>query len=457
MLSRLPLENTIDEHPIDNIYVTQIDCMPISAEDIREATNNDPILNQVVKCLQNNKWPNNDRLLKPYYDKRNELVLQNGIVMWGLRVIIPSKYRSDIISELHDQHPGIVRMKMLSRIHVWYPGIDVDIEKCGKSCHECQNHKTKPVKTFIHPWNWPTKPFDRVHVDFFTLYNYDYLLLVDSHSKWLEVERMQRTTSTKTIQTLRRWFAQFGTPVQLVSDNGPQFTSDEFAQFIKGHQIKHIRSSAYHPSSNGGAERFVQTVKNGFKKCHMDTGDVSRKLDNFLFKYRTTPSTVTGRTPSELFLNRQIRSRLEILKPEVVSVRKDEVAARMANYNDKMRNNTIGRQPVRQFQIGDKVLVKNHIGTKKWILGRIAKKIADRTYLVNLGQRKVKRHIDDLRRYIDQTEKNNREIRKDDDDDDSWTYGDLVEARHVPQEQRREIRRYPVRIRRPVERYGINN
>ena len=78
-------------------------------------------------------------------------MLQNGVIMWGLRVIIPHKYRSHILRELHAGHPGIIRMKGLGRIHVWYPKIDRDIEETVKACHECTKNKNKPAKTFIHP------------------------------------------------------------------------------------------------------------------------------------------------------------------------------------------------------------------------------------------------------------------------------------------------------------------
>ena len=100
------------------------------------------------------------------------------------------------------------------------------------------------MKTFIHPWSWPSKPFDRVHVDFFTLHGQNYLLLVDSHSKWLEVERMTSTKVYHNIQVLRRWFVRFGVPFQLVSDNGPQFVAREFAQFLRENEVKHIKCSA---------------------------------------------------------------------------------------------------------------------------------------------------------------------------------------------------------------------
>ena len=93
-----------------------------------------------------------------------------------------------------------------------------------------------------------------VHVDFFSLHGKNYLLLADSYSKWIELKVMNNTTTQTTITVLRKWFVQFGVPVQLVSDNGPQFVSADFATFLKVNGIKHIRSSVYHPCSNGRAE-----------------------------------------------------------------------------------------------------------------------------------------------------------------------------------------------------------
>ena len=127
---------------------------------------------------------------------------------------------------------------------------------------------------------------------------------------------MHSTKTYRTIEVLRKWFGRFGVPVQIVSDNGPQFTYAEFDIFLRVNGSKHIRCSAYHPCSNGGAERFVQTIKKGLKASNIGTGDSLRKLDNFLFAYRTTPSSVTGNTPSALFLGREIRSRLDLLKPK---------------------------------------------------------------------------------------------------------------------------------------------
>jgi len=92
-----------------------------------------------------------------------------------------------------------------------------------------------------------------------------YLLVIDAHSKWPEIIEMKSTTATKTIDEMRKLFASHGLPEQLVSDNGPQFLSDEFATFSKMNGIKHIKSAPYHPATNGAAECLVQTFKKAMR------------------------------------------------------------------------------------------------------------------------------------------------------------------------------------------------
>ena len=98
-----------------------------------------------------------------------------------------------------------------------------------------------------------------------------YLIVVDAYSKWPEVIRMSSSTSTsETIKVLLSLFARHGLPNKLVSDNGPQFTSDEFKEFMLNCGILHIKTAPYHPQTNGEAERFVQTFKNFVKRADHD-------------------------------------------------------------------------------------------------------------------------------------------------------------------------------------------
>ena len=106
---------------------------------------------------------------------------------------------------------------------------------------------------------------DRLHIDYFEYNKNNFLITVDSYSKWLDVERVSHCDTKNTTLCLSIWFSQYGILVHLISYNGTQFTSQEFESFIKTLGVKHIRAATYHQSSNGQAERYVQTVKTGLK------------------------------------------------------------------------------------------------------------------------------------------------------------------------------------------------
>ena len=116
-----------------------------------------------------------------------------------------------------------------------------------------------------------------MHIDYAGPLNGQYyLIVVDSYSKWPEIFRCKRPTSTTTIGVLNELFSRFGVPKAIVSDNGTQFTGKDFKDFCRSLSIEHITTSPYHPRSNGQAERFVDTFKRAVKKNHgMDTDERS--------------------------------------------------------------------------------------------------------------------------------------------------------------------------------------
>ena len=192
----------------------------------------DSSLSQVVRYLENDNWPPKEFITgdsKPYFKKRYELSLQNGVILWNLREIIPNSLQNEVLCLLHQQHPGIVRMKALSRIHVWFPGIDTRIQDLVNSCSDCAKVANCPSKLLPHFWDWTSKPVDRVHLDFFyPFHGNTSLIIVDNFSGWIEAKIMKNMQSSTTIDVLRCWFARFGIPKQIITDNGSQFTSRNF-------------------------------------------------------------------------------------------------------------------------------------------------------------------------------------------------------------------------------------
>ena len=188
--------------------------------------------------------------------------------------------------------------------------------KQAKSCLPCQAVKQPPPPALLHPWIWPDRPWQRIHVDFAGPFlGRMFLLVVDAHFKWTEVFEMNQTTSTKTIQVLRQLFSSYGLPEQVVSDNGPHFVSSEFHNFLLNNGIRHIHSSPYHPASNGLVERFVRTFKEPMKASKHDGLTLSHRIANFLVTYRNTPHATTQQSPCSLFLGHSLRTRFDLLKP----------------------------------------------------------------------------------------------------------------------------------------------
>lgn len=95
--------------------------------------------------------------IKPFYNRRNEINIQDGILTWGYRVVVPTTLRRAMLTELHKAHFGIVETKSLARSYIWWPGIDKDIEVMVKSCTQCSRFVTqqltyhKPLLTIFGP------------------------------------------------------------------------------------------------------------------------------------------------------------------------------------------------------------------------------------------------------------------------------------------------------------------
>lgn len=172
-----------------------------------------------------------------------------------------------MLKELHWEHPGICGMKAIARSCVWWPKVDEEVEDVVRSCTVCQSTRSSPpCAPLLIPWKWPSKPFQRIHVDFCQKEADYFLVVVDSHSKWIEVKHMTSTTADETIDESWLIFAVHGLPEELVSDNGPQFVSHEFSEFMRKKGIKHTLVPPYHPPSNGAAERSVRVSKEALIK-----------------------------------------------------------------------------------------------------------------------------------------------------------------------------------------------
>ena len=382
-LSRLPLPvepAKIELEPELVLLAEHLADSPETANDIRIWTERDAKLSRVLQFLHQG-WPKeSDPELEPYFSKRLELSSFQSCILWGTRVVIPKPGREAILQELHEGHPGITRMKSLARMYVWWPGINSKIEKSVRQGSQCQEVQSSPPPAPLNPWKWPTRPWTRLHLDFAGPFQGKYILVViDAHSKWIEAMCTPSTSSICVIEGLRTLFAKFGLPE---TDNGTGFVSQEFK---RKNGIKHTTSAPYHPSSNGLAERAVQSVKRGLKKETSDS--MNTRLAKILFSYRLAPQSTTGVSHSELLVGRRLRTRLDLVRPDI---------AKRVEFQQKASHDRTARS--RTFHTQDHVFVKNQGAGKRWLPGKIMQVTGPVSFLVELQDGREKRcHLDQLR------------------------------------------------------------
>ncbi len=395
-LSRLPLPTEPAKEEITPELVLLAEHLEeslVTADHIRVWTEKDSVLSQVVQFLQQG-WPAQcDSQLSAFSSKQAELSLYEGCILWGSRVVVPEQGRKAVLTELHEGHPGIARMKALSRMYVWWPGISSDVEQLVKGCVECQQTQSLPPAAPLRPWSWPTRPWARVHLDYAgPVAGKMFLVLIDAHSKWIEVFNTPSATSEAVMGELRTTFARFGIPETVVTDNGTCFVSAEFEHFLVQNGIRHITSAPYHPASNGLAERAVQIVKKGLKK--VTEGSVTDRLAKVLFAYRITPQGTTGVSPAELLLGHRPRTRLDLVKPHTAE------RVEKKQQEQKQKHDATARD--RSFQTGDLIWMKNYGTGDKWLPGVVESVIGPVNFNVKLEDGRMRRcHTDQLRQRQD--------------------------------------------------------
>ncbi|XP_058827472.1 uncharacterized protein K02A2.6-like [Topomyia yanbarensis] len=380
-MSRLPLAITDPESEIeetDVVEVNSIQTLPLTVDELGSATLADQNVKELVCGLRCG------RIVEAKFRfsvRQEEFSLQKDCIMRGLRVYIPPSLRKKVLDELHSTHFGVSRIKSLARAYCWWQGIDGDIERQVQNCASCQVTRSNPSSVSFHCWETPSEPFQRVHADyagpFMGLY---FLILVDAYSKWPVVRIVSNMTTETTIHECREFFSAYGIPSVFVSDNGRQFTSTEFARFMKMNGIVQKFSAPYHPATNGQAERFIQTMKTKLKAMQCDRSEVHSELCSILLSYRKMIHPATGRSPSMLVFGRQMRSRLDLMVPS----------------NDSKGSEI--EQKTRELNVGSRVAAREYVHENKWEFGTIKLRFGKLHYLISLDDgREWKRHIDQIR------------------------------------------------------------
>ena len=238
-------------------------------QDIRNATNKDVTLSH-LKGVIYHEWPEHMKDcthdLKEFWNYREDLNVESGLLLKGHRLIIPFQMRPQMLMLIHQDNFGMEKFTLKARECLFWPGITKYIKEIVSNCTKCLQFAKQQQKETFQQHSLPSYPWQKLASDLFDFKGAHYLIVADYYSKFPVVRKLNSTTSSVIINHLKSIFAEYGIPHTIITDNGPQYSSKEFQRFCDTWGIEHTTSLPVYPQSNWFSERMVQTVKDILKK-----------------------------------------------------------------------------------------------------------------------------------------------------------------------------------------------
>ena len=309
-LSRLG--NQQDAIKLPKLHVYHISHQLPARSNSLQATQTDNEL-ALLKHTIMTSWPANikeiPQILHPYCTFHEEPTIEDGLILKGTCIIIPTTKREAILRQIHNSHLGFTKCKLHAKQAVYWPGLNEQLEQLILNCQLCLKYSRSKKKTdecFTLGQEVPTAPWTKLATDLFHFEGQSYLLLVDYTSQFPIVRRLTSMMAHHIANHCKQIFSEYGWPETLISNNGPCYASETFKKLMTEYNVNHITSSPHYSQSNGLAEKYIQIIKNLFHKAKEEGQD----LYKCLMTYRNTPLSSTLLSPMQMLSNRITRSNL---------------------------------------------------------------------------------------------------------------------------------------------------
>ena len=366
-------------------------------QEIKKHVAEDERMQLLVQQIQTG-WPHHKNMVHPdlieYYQYHEKLTENDGIIYVGQNILIPPELQKDTLRKLHLSHLGIEKTKQLARQSIFWPGMSNQIEDMISKCPTCLRHRNCNQKKTLQSHKLPSRPWERVATDLFDFKGRPHLIVVDYYSRYPEVSELRNIRSATVISKMKSFFSRHGIPSEVISDNGSQYTSEEFKSFADTYGFTHTTISPKYPQSGGLHEKCVQTVKHILLKCNESGQDPYLAL----LQYRNTP--ISGVSPAQALMNRKLSTIIptstQSLKPELIDTEKfisqrETQQQRQKYYHDRTA------KPLAELQDGETVRMKKSPDAKWEPAKVLTKHQTSRSYLVETPDgtvyRRNRRHL----------------------------------------------------------------
>ena len=323
----------------------------------------------LVEDVQRGRLGENSKQLAGIKECFQELSLSQGVILRGDRLLIPVKLRPDILEAAHEGCPGGDAMLRQLRMDVWWPGMDKDVKKFTRTCLACSAAVPTTHTPPMAVRETPNRVWSEVQVDFKGPVAGRYYLhvVIDQLSRWPEVEIVSSTSFEKLRPALERSWGLLGIPDRVTHDNGPPYNSENWRRYAKEKGFELNPCTPEHPRANGIVERFMGVLVKTIHTAVATGKDVEIEVQKRLLNYRNTPHPSTGKTPSEMIMQRRVKTKIpSIMKASDTKMHRE--AKKKDAETRAVRKQVFDKKHRVQEEIikpGDKVLIKQEKTTVK--------------------------------------------------------------------------------------------
>lgn len=406
--TEIPIADALSRSPVDiseqvNV-MNNLDNTPLNETrfmQIKQETEKDPILVK-LRFLIAAGWPTEKSEcppdIIPYFNIRDEMTIEDGVILRGERIVIPSTLRYDMKNKIHAGHLGINSCLRRARTHIYWPGMTSEIRQFVEQCSTCATFQPKQSSQPIHVRPLPDRAWKQLGVDLFTIKGRTYLITTDYYSQFFEIDYLKEDTSSSNVITkLKTHCARYGLPELIVSDNGPQFASRDFSTFCKSYGIKHSTISPGNSKSNGAVEAAVKIAKSLMIKSNHQHEDPYIALLN----YRNTPQEGVEYSPVQRLMGRRTRTLIptkpSLLQPE--TVKPNLLQAQRENKQVRMSERFIHKRYLNPLKLNESVRLQPiQQNVKIWKPATVTKQLNTHSYIVKTDEgREIRRNREQLR------------------------------------------------------------
>lgn len=391
-LSRAPLNNnasTLENSPVmgtdiktNEAFINELEAIPTKdsqKQKLVQALKDDAQLNEVKNAIMAG-WPaRSKQATGQFWTIRHDLFVEDDVVFFKGRVVVPSSIRKEFLVNLHQGHPGINSMMRRAEVTMYWPGLSADIKEYVRTCGTCIFEKSKNQREPACSFEIPKAPGAEIVADHFEIRGVQYVAIADAFSGFTEAFHVANTGAAALIKIVQNWIMRQGRPLLLRSDQGSAFDSREFREFAKECGMALQTNSPDYPRGNSLAELAVKRAKKVVR-----TSASPMELVWGMLALNQTPISTGRPSPAEIHFGRNLLDQAHVdtkqksMDWEEVRLWKKAARAQFkANYDE-------GTKALPELKVGDKVLVWQH---DKWQKAKIQTKLKERprSYRVELG------------------------------------------------------------------------